>query len=220
MTTFSTMRRLLPALLGATLLLGACGDDDDDGDRSAVTSIPDETTTSTSSTTTEPPTVAPDVIPQDESQITEEYVEAVLDALYAAMLEATATAREAGFVEEPAVRVAEATNTPDGSRGLLNSLTEAAANGFAGYRDELSPVDVTVLDLHERTLTCAFAEATFDTSGLTTTSPSTDGFRLFVRIVAATEEQRASGLNPTAWVLDELPATDDGSIPERQCEGV
>ena len=67
------------ALLGATLLLGACGDDDDNGDRSAVTSIPDETTSSTSSTTTEPRTVAPDVIPQDESQITEEYVEQVLN---------------------------------------------------------------------------------------------------------------------------------------------
>ncbi|HSP02734.1 MAG TPA: hypothetical protein VLR27_04490, partial [Acidimicrobiales bacterium] len=72
------MRRLLHGLLGATLLLGACGGDDDDGRAAAITSIPEETSTSTSSTTTEPRTVAPDVIPQDVDLITEEYVEQVL----------------------------------------------------------------------------------------------------------------------------------------------
>ncbi|HEU5083156.1 MAG TPA: hypothetical protein VFU14_07445, partial [Acidimicrobiales bacterium] len=101
------MQRLLTGLLGVSLLLAACGDDDADDDRAAVTSIPDETPT-TSTTTTEPETVAVDVIPQDTSLITEDYVEQVLDALYEATLEATRLTRTAGVVDEPAIRIIEA----------------------------------------------------------------------------------------------------------------
>lgn len=212
------MRRLLHGLLGAILLLGACGGDDDDGRAAAITSIPEETSTSTSSTTTEPRTVAPDVIPQDVDLITEEYVEQVLDALYEAILDATVSTRDAGLVGEAAIEVAEATHTPSGSRALLNSLAAEAAEGFEGFRDELSPVDTSVIAVHEATSTCAFAEVTFDSSGLTTEPATADGFRLFARIVPAEDVQRASGLNPTAWVLDELPATNDGTVPTQQCE--
>ena len=211
------MRRLLHGLLGATLLLGACGGDDDDSDRAAITSIPEETTSSTSSTTTEPRTVAPDVIPQDESQITEEYVEQVLDALHEAMLGATEAARSAGLVEERAIAISEATNTEQGARDLLNGLVAQAADGFAGFRDDLQPVDTEVVEIHEVASDCIFVEALFDFSGLTTEPGNSEDFRLFARLVPASEEQRASGLNPTAWVLDELPATDDGSVPSGKC---
>lgn len=212
------MRWFLHGVLVASLLLGACGDDDD-GDRAAVTSLPEETTTSTSSTTTEPRTVPPDVIPQDVSQITEAYVEQVLDELYAAMLPATVATREAGLVEESAIQIAEATHTPSGSRALLNSLAQEASDGFQGFQEQLSPVDTTVVEVHEATRMCVFAEVTFDSSGLTTETPNASGFRLFARVVPATEEQRASGLNPTAWVLDELPAISDGPVPTQQCRG-
>jgi hypothetical protein len=218
LATFLAMRRLLPALLAASLVLGACGGDDD-GDQAAVTSIPDETSTSTS-TTTEPRTVAPDVIPQDASQITEEYVEQVLDQLYDAMLGATEAARAAGVVEERAIAISEATNSEQGARELLNGLVEQAAGGFAGFRDELRPVDTEVVELHEASVDCIFAEARFDFSGLTTEPGDAEMFRLFVRLIPASEEQRASGLNPTAWVLDELPATDDGSVPPGKCSAL
>jgi hypothetical protein len=211
------MRRLLHGLLGATLLLGACGGEDGDGRAAAITSIPEETSTSTSSTTTEPRTVAPDVIPQDVDLITEEYVEQVLDALYGAMLGATEAARSEGLVEERAIAISEATNSKDGARELLNGLISQAAEGFVGFRDELSPVDTEVVEVHEASVDCIFAEALFDFSGLTTDPGNSDEFRLFARLLPASEEQRASGLNPTAWVLDELPATDDGSVPSDKC---
>lgn len=211
------MRRLLTGLLGVTLVLTACGDDDAAGDRAAVTSIPDETTTS-STTTTEPETVAPDVIPQDPSQITEDYVEQVLDALYTATLEATRLTREAGVVDEPAIRIIEATNSPAGAREYLNSLADAAASGFEGYREDLKPVDASVLEVLEVRARCIFAEVKFDTSGLSTEPGNAEEFRLFARLVSASEEQRASGLNPTAWVLDALPATSEDAVPSGQCE--
>lgn len=220
MTTFSTMRRLLPALLGATLLLGACGDDDD-GDRSAVTSIPDETTTSTSSTTTDPPTVAPDVIPQDESQITEEYVEAVLNELYEVSLASFLAARDAGLVDEEAVALIEATNSEAVFEQQVNDLLELSASGFAGLKPDPSPVTVNVMSVIEVSERCVIAEVDTESSGLLEVPPPAEpDRRSFVRLLAASDAQRATGLNPTAWVFDEFPVTLDGSQPDFNCEGV
>ena len=133
LATFLAMRRHLTALLVAGLLLGACGDDDDNGDQTAVTSIPDETSTSTSSTTTEPRTVAPDVIPQDESQITEEYVEQVLNELFVVSLNALATLDPRGLVDESDIELIESAQPRDRSRReQINDLVELAFGGFEG----------------------------------------------------------------------------------------
>lgn len=210
------MRRLLHGLLGATLLLGACGGDDG-GDRSAVTSIPDETS-STSSTTTEPRTVAPDVIPQDESLITEQYVEQVLDALYEVSLEAVEHTRSAGVVDEVTIELIESINSERQARDALNSLMEAASRGFAEFRDDLSPATADVSSVIHGDSECVFAEVRFDSSGLLTELPPVpSNGRTFARLVAASEEQRSSGHNPTAWVIDGLPATDDGTVPSESC---
>src|SRR3546814_12019965 len=104
------MRRHLTALLVAGLLLGACGDDDDSGDRAAATSIPERTSTSTS-TTTEPRTVAPDVIPQAESQITEGSVEQVLNALFVVSGDALQPTIGAGLVDAPAISLVAASSS-------------------------------------------------------------------------------------------------------------
>jgi hypothetical protein len=211
------MRRHLTALLVAGLLLGACGDDDDSGDRAAVTSIPDDTTTS-STTTTEPRTVAPDVIPQDESQITEEYVEQVLNELLAAGLEATKHTRDVGLVDEVTIEITEALNGKDRAAQALNSLIEAAANGFANFQGKLRPATAEVTAVLESGPQCIFAEVSFDHSGVVLDAqPLPENVRGFVRLLPATDEQRASGHNPTAWMIDGLPATEDGSAPAATC---
>ncbi len=218
-TTFSAMRRLLPALLGASLLLGACGGDDDDDGQSAVTSIPDETTSSTSSTTTEPRTVAPDVIPQDESQITEEYVEGVLNGLYEVSLQAFVASREEGLVGDRAIELLEATSSRGVFEQRVNDLLDFSFGGFQGLKQNPTPVTVTVQDVLETTTTCIVAEVTTDPSGLVVEPPAPEpGERDFVRLLAASADQSATGLNPTAWVLDEFPVTFDGSVPDLECE--
>lgn len=213
------MRRLLHGLLGATLLLGACGGDDDDGRAAAITSIPEETSTSTSSTTTEPRTVAPDVIPQDVDLITEEYVEQVLDALFEVSLQSFVVAREAGLVEERALALIEATNSASVYEEQVNDLLALSAANFEGMRPNPSAVDVSVVEVMHKSESCAVAEVTTDPSGLMdNTAPADPGERSFVRLLVASESQRQSGLNPTAWVFDEFPVTFDGSEPQLGCD--
>jgi len=211
------MRRHLTALLVAGLLLGACGDDDDSGDQAAVTSIPEETATSTS-TTTEPRTVAPDVIPQEESQITEEYVEQVLDELYGISLQAIKHTREAGIVDESTIELVESIYSPPQSRVALNGLIDLARRSFEGYRDDPTPVTADVAEVLQRNQECIFSEVRFDTSGLVN-EPAvfSDTVRGFVRLLPASDQQRVSGRNSTAWVIDALPVTKDGSVPTETC---
>ncbi len=214
------MRRLLPVLLGTSLLLGACGgDDDDDGQSAAITSIPDETTSSTSSTTTEPRTVAPDVIPQDESQITEEYVEGVLNELYEVSLESILLARDAGLVDEGSLDRLEATSTDDVFERRVNDLLDLSSGGFQGLKPEPGPMRLTVLDLLHTSASCVVAEVQADSAALVEVPQERQpGQREFVRLYAASDDALISGLNPTAWVLDQVPVTFDGADTNLTCE--
>lgn len=213
------MRRLLLALTCATLVLPACGDDDD-GERAAVTSVPAHTTVTTSSTTTtEAPVPPPDVIPADESQITEQYVEQVLNALYEVSLEAILLTREAGAVTDEVVRVTDSISSPEHSTSVLNGLITMAADGFPELRIDPSPVTAQVRELHQSRRDCLFAEVEFDRSGLFASPADLPReIRGFVRLRLASPEQLATGRNPTAWVVDGLPATDDGSVAIEDCD--
>lgn len=213
------MQRLLTALLSASLLLGACGGDDSDGDSGAVTSIPDETTsTSPSSTTTEPRTVAPDVIPPDETLITEEYVEQVLNELFAVSGEALQGTMEAGLVEEHAIALIEATSSEGTVPDDLNELTELASSGFQGIRANPRPLRADVLRVLVGRPDCIAAEIALDRSGVIEGEIAEEpGVRTFAKLIPATEEQRSSGRNPTAWVTDGMPTTTDGSIALDLC---
>jgi hypothetical protein len=210
------MRRLLTGLLGVTLLVSACGDDDD-GDRSAVTSIPERSTT-TSTTTTAPAVPPPDVIPEDVSLITEEYVEQVLNALYEVSLEALLLAREEGLVDQPSIELAESIRTPEHALEAVNSLIEIAAEGFPGYRENPGPTTADVRDVIIATNACVFAEVEFDSSEtIEEPAPPPPELRAFVELRTASSEQRTSG-NPTAWVVAGLPTTLDGTVPPSGCD--
>ena len=212
------MRRLLHGLLGATLLLGACGGDDDDGRAAAITSIPEETSTSTSSTTTEPRTVAPDVIPQDVDLITEEYVEQVLNELFVVSRDAIVAAREDELVDTRSIDLMTATSSDAVLTQRLNDLIDMSFNSFDGIRSSPEPLRLMVIDLLQTGRDCVVAEVETDASGLLEEAPvTTPDERDFVRLLPASEEQRAAGLNPTAWVLDQFPVTLDGSVPDLSC---
>lgn len=209
------MRRLLTGLLGVTLLVSACGDDDD-GDRSAVTSIPERSTT-TSTTTTAPAVPPPDVIPQDVSLITEEYVEQVLNALYEVSLEAVELARAEGVVDQPSISLIEATSSAEVALQRTNDLIASATSGFEGVQEAPGPMVFEVVDLIDAGRDCVLVEVRTDSSQLLVDPYQPDGLREFVRLYPAAEEQRQSGLNPTAWVVDQFPVTLDGSAPQLEC---
>jgi major membrane immunogen (membrane-anchored lipoprotein) len=215
------MRRLLLGLACATLLLPACGDDDDD-DRAAVTSIPERATssTSTTTTTTEPPVPPPDVIPADESQITEQYVEQVLNALYEVSLEAILILRDEGVVEERVLALVAATYSDDAFNQQVNDLMDLTFSGdLTGVRLEPEALRASVMNILEATRSCVVAEVRTDASALLVTSPEPEANqRDFVRLLPADNSQTSSGLNPTAWVIDQFPVTLDGSVPTLRCD--
>jgi hypothetical protein len=208
------MRRLLTGLLGASLLLGACGGNDDD-DRSLVTSIPEQTTTST--TTTTPPVPPPDVIPDDPALITEEYVEQVLNLLFEVSNETLIATMEAGLVTPEVIALVEATSPPTRVADAINELIGLALDDFPNVQASPRPIEATVLAVHERSPRCVFAEVTLDSTTVSTADATPEDMRTFARLLPASEEQRRSGLNRTAWVIDELPASPDGSQPESGC---
>jgi hypothetical protein len=211
------MRRLLTGLLGATLVLGACGGDDGgDDDAAAVTSIPDDTTSTTTSTT-EPEIPPPDVIPSDPSLITEEYVERVLNELFVVANESLLRTMQQGLVDETVIDMVEATSPESGVADDVNRLIQLASEGFPGLKPKPGPITAKVTDVLTADADCIFAEVSLDRSAVVEPPSSQDSVRSFARLLPATEEQKATGLNPTAWVLDDLPATSDGTAPALQC---
>jgi hypothetical protein len=208
------MRRLLTGLLGASLLLGACGGNDDD-DRSLVTSIPEQTTTST--TTTTPPVPPPDVIPDDPALITEEYVEQVLNLLFEVSNETLLATMDAGLVTAEVIDLIDATSPDSRAADDVNELIRLSAQDFPGIRPRPDPLVASVDQVLEASSACIFAEVTLDDSGVLETPTNFQGTRTFARLLPATQQQAATGLNPTAWVLDDLPADLERGVPNRRC---
>ena len=210
----AVLRPVTVALLTLSLIGAACSGDDDPEDMSAVTSIPEEE--STSSTTTEPRTVDPDVIPDDESLITEEYVESVLTALETVNQQAFELTRSEGVVTEDVIALVTDTSTGPRAVSAINSLSDLAASGFTPYKDDPDPVVYDVVEIHTATATCIVAFVDIDFSGaFRDAPPEPPSGRPTMELLPATEEQRASGRNPTAWVVDETPVVeDDGDMPD------
>lgn len=208
-------RMLTGATITLGLLAGACSGDDAP-DTSAVTSIPDDTTTS-STTTTEPDTVAPDVIPADESLITEEYVQGVLDGLAQASLDAVLATKAAGVTDARAIEIANATGTTPQALRDINELTELARNDFAAYRPQPGPVSFTIEELKVARADCILAAVDLDLSKLFADPPEPPPGQPVIELLPATDEQRSTGLNPTAWVIDSLPIITSGD-EQPDCE--
>ncbi len=210
------MRRFVPVvLLVLALVAGACSGDDDTGS-AANTSIPDKTTTS--STTTQPDTVSPDVIPTDESRIDEAYVQAVVDAHMALGLEALVLTMDAGLVDEAVTDLLSDIHTDESAIDTANGLAAAAIGDFAGIRESPGPLQAEVLEVRSGTAACLIIEVRVDESASLVDPIDNSAKRTFIEFNPASEGQKASGLNFTAWVLHQFPVTFDGSVPEFACD--
>ncbi len=207
MVSVPAVRRTL-ALLSALLLAGGCSNDGEQPPPAAT--VPSEVTTS--STAPAPPD--PAVIPEDLAEIDEEYVQAVVDELFA--------------VEAKAAEIFIATRDPLEKRALehLEAIYterefERQVNvwfqSLAIRADELLPGmllhDIDRL-IDVRT-DCVYTRAVRDYSE-TTTRDTLPG-PIYLGLTPKSSKGSQGQLNPTAWVMFMNGLNADGSEPENPC---
>ena len=122
------------ATLAMTLLLAstACGGDGDgDGATPTTTEGPRSTTSSSTTTTTEP--VDPSVVPDDPSEIDEEYIEAVANELYRVLRDANAIQVARGDLQGMVDRY-NAVYAPEAADLLLNDALARSEADLAKFK--------------------------------------------------------------------------------------
>jgi hypothetical protein len=203
-----------PAVAAAAVLVfTACGDDG----RAAGGAT---TTTSSTTTTTEAPTttttevIDPTTVPDE---ITAEYVQAVLDELYALQGEALRELIAVGQLNEKTVGLLEAVYADAALIQTLNSAEALVFNGFAEIRNPPGDVKVTVQSLVRATKSCVFVVAEQDYSQVRLTEVELPPTAL--ALVPASVEQIDRG-NPTAWAIASDFWNEDGSPVEDQCDAL
>ena len=201
------MRRAL-ALLSALLLAGGCSDDGEQSPPAAT--VPSEVTTSSTA-----PAPDPAVIPDDPAEIDEEYVQAVVDELFAVDAKATEIFVTTKTLDERALDYLEAIYTDEESLRQADVWFQTLARGS----DTLLPGPLVndVTRVIHRATDCVYAEVEVDYSQTTTRDVP-----LSLNYLGLTPKQETddpNGLNPTAWMLFMDGTNPDGSEPENPCEG-
>ncbi|MDP9019553.1 MAG: hypothetical protein M3N25_01920 [Actinomycetota bacterium] len=201
------MRRTL-ALLSALLLVGGCSDGGEQPPPAAT--LPSEVPTSS----TEP---APDpaVIPDDPAAIDEQYVQAVVDELFAVDAKATEIFVTTKTLDERAIDYLEAIYTEEEAEHQIDVWFQTLGKGSETLLPGTLVNDVTrVIDVARD---CVYVEVEVDYSGTTTrdvpTSPN------YLGLTPKQEGDDPEALNPTAWMLFMNGINLDGSEPENPCEG-
>ena len=201
------MRRTL-ALLSALLLAGGCSDDGEQPPPAAT--VPSEVTTSSTAA------VAPDpaVIPDDLAEIDEEYVQAVVDELFAVDAKATEIFVTTKTLDERAIEYLEAIYTEEEVERELNSWFQALASSSENLLPGALKNDVKqVLTVTED---CVYLEALRDYSD--TTRRDVAARTVFLGLTPKLPGDDPEGLNPTQWTLFMDGFNPNGSRPENPCD--
>lgn len=186
-------------MAAALVALAACGDDGGAAAQTTTTTSSTTTTTEATTTTTEPvdPTTVPD-------EITEPYVQAVLDELYAIEGDAIRLAVEEGLVTGEVLELLSTIYGESEQREVANLLLDAATFEFEGVRRPPGDPEAEVLSLVSASSECVFAETSFDVSQVTVVE--SEPIVTFV-------ELRRSDSNRTPWRIEFAPAVPEGSDP-------
>ncbi len=201
------MRRTL-ALLSALLLVGGCSDGGEQPPPAAT--LPSEVPTSSTQ-----PAPDPAVIPDDPAEIDEEYVQAVVDELFAVDAKATEIFVTTKTLDERAIDYLEAIYTEEEAEQQIDAWFQTLGTGSETLLPGALLNDVTrVIDVAGD---CVYVEVEVDYSRTTTrdvpTSPS------YLGLTPKQEKDDPEALNPTAWMLFMNGSNLDGSEPENPCEG-
>ncbi len=201
------MRRTL-ALLSALLLAGGCSDGGEQPPPAAT--LPSEVPTSS----TEP---APDpaVIPDDPAEIDEQYVQAVVDELFAVDAKATEIFVTTRTLDERAIDYLEAIYTEEEAERQVDIWFHALAQ----RADELLPgrLGIDVQRVIDVAPDCVYTEVEADFSE--TTTRDVEPRIVYLGLTPKVPSDDPEGLNPSAWVLFMNGLNPDGSEPESPCAG-
>ncbi len=206
------MRRilLLFSTLAVAALAGACGSGDDEDLGPAATIGPGPTTTST---TARPVDVA--VIPDDQAEIDEAYVQAVVDALFAVDAQATKIFVETQRLDEEAIDILRSIYVPEELDRQVNIWFQSLAQGSENLLSGSLKNDVQrIIDVAED---CVYVEVESDYSETTKRHVP-----LAINYLGLTPKEGTDDpekLNPTTWMMFMDGVNLDGSEPENPCEG-
>ncbi len=203
------MRRTL-VLLSALLLAGGCSNDGEQPPPAAT--VPSEVTTSSMA----PASPDPAVIPDDLAEIDEDYVQAMVDELFAVDAKATeifVTTRSP--LDERAIVYLEAIYTEEEAEQQIDAWFQTLATGS----DDLLPGALVndVTRVIAVAADCVYVEVEVDYSETTTRNEPTSSSYLGLTPKGPRDDPQ--GLNPTAWMLFMNAVNLDGSEPENPCEG-
>ena len=201
---------MLPALLGVLLTLPACsaGGGEELGPAGTLGTVP-------TTTTTAPEAVDPAVIPDDPADIDEDYLQAVVDALFAVDAQAAKIFIETKKVDERAVDILRAVHVPDEHARQVNIWTVSLAERADLLLPGTLGNDVQrVIDVRPD---CVYLEVLRDYSETTTLDVPRQ--QVYLGLTPKIEGDDPNGMNPTAWMIFMNGLDDDDSEPENPCEG-
>ncbi len=197
------------ALLSALLLAGGCSDGGEPPPPAAT--VPSEVTTSSTE-----PAPNPAVIPDDPAEIDEEYVQAVVDELFAVDAKATEIFVTTKTLDERAIDYLEAIYVGEELEQQEDVWFQALA--LRGDQLKVGTLKNEVRRIIDVSSDCVFFEVERDYSE-TTTIESPPRNIVYLGLTPKRQEHDPERLNPTAWVLFTSSVATDGSQPENPCEG-
>ncbi len=196
--------------MALALIAAACGGDDD---ADLVPAATVGTAPTTTSTTARPIDVA--VIPDDPAQIDEDYVQAVVDALFAVDAEATKIFVATKTLDERGIDYLEAIYTEDEVERQVNAWFQSLAQ----RADELLPG--ALLNDVQRVIDvapdCVYLEVL--RSYERTTTRDAPERSIYIGLTPKIESDDTTGLNPTAWIMFMDGLGEDTFQPENPCAG-
>ncbi len=155
------------------------------------------------------------MIPEDPADIDEDYVQAVVDALFAVDAKATEIFVNSGELDEEGIKYLEAIYVPE----ELDRQVDIWSQSLAARADNLLPGKLgnevqRVIDVED---SCVYVEILRDYSE--TTKRVVQPRKIFLGLTPKSGNDDSKGLNPTAWMLFMNGLNPDGSEPENPCEG-
>ena len=201
---------LLSALLVVGLTLPACsagGSEEPLGPAGTVGTAP-------TTTTTAPEVPNPAVIPDDPADIDEEYLQAVVDALYAVDAQAARIFIETKRVDERAVDIIKSIYVPNEHARQVDTWRQSVQI----RPEELLPGTLSndVQRVIDVVSDCVYLEVLRDYSE--TTTLDVDPRRIYLGLTPKVEGDDLNGMNPTAWMVFMDGSNRDGSEPGNPCE--
>ena len=119
-------------------------------------------------------------------------------------------------MDEKAIAIVDATSTKPYAIERINSLSELVSGGFERFQENPGPTRYIVHEVITGTTECLVVSVEVDSSDFVK-EPSTDRppGETMIELLPAAPDQRDSGLNPTAWVVDSIPlVTAQDALPD------